>query len=227
MISKPRKPIALTGTKVEVLKGIRITRVGETLEILDLHSGRFETVKVDLSKHPGRITSGKAGWLLSIPWLSEALPEGLLGLTGGDFASVDDLKASLASAPERLSPTFPIPSASMIRWFCFPAPWEKPNSDEIERILAVVLSLAWRDGKAFEMELEGDLARRLGTRTAPWKAMDEALKRSDGNIRKEGAGNFAVWRMSEEWKRDDPNERVVRKGRRQEEPLEDLFGDDA
>ncbi|MNY21376.1 hypothetical protein D3C86_1549170 [compost metagenome] len=161
------------------------------------------------------------------PWLSEALPDGIFGLSGGDFVTVDDMRAALSSAPERASPPFPCPSAATVRGICFPVPWERPDSGDVGQMLAVALALAWRGGKAYEMELGGDLARRLRGRLSARAAMDEALRRSDGNIRREGHGNFAVWRMREEWKRDNPNE-YFSKGHEEgtSGELGDLFDED-
>lgn len=243
--SIPKEPGAFAVPGGEIINGVRLTRVGDKVEILDLHSIRFETFKVDADRHPGRIVNFNAGRVQSTPWLSEALPEGVQGRSGDGFVTVDDLKAALASAPERPSPSFPTPSAARVRAYRFPFPWDKPDDVEVRRILAVAVALAWRGGKAYDMELEGDLVqlqkrtirRRAGhggvqsasdVKIAARSAMDAALKWGDGNIRKEGRGNFAVWRMSEEWKREDPNERVRKRGRMREvDVLEDLFGDDA
>lgn len=224
MQSKPRKKPAPATVGVEVVHGVQLTSDGETLEVLDLHTGQFATMKVDASRHPGRIRDGRAGWLLSLPCLAGALPSGIPGLSGDSFVTVGEVRAALSSSPERPSPPFPCPSAARVRGICFPAPWERPGEADLGRMLAVALALAWRGGMAYEVELEGDLAKRLQGRPPARVAMDEALRRSDGNIRREGHGNFAVWRMREEWKRDDPNERLsegIRNG--MEEGIEVLF----
>lgn len=224
MQSKPRKKLAPATVEVEAVRGVQLTSDGETLEILDLHGGQFATVRVNAAKHPGRIRDGRAGWLLSLPCLAGALPSGIPGLSGDRFVTVGELRAALSSSPERPSPPFPCPSAARVRGICFPAPWERLDEGDVGRILAVALALAWRGGRAYDVELEGDLAGRLGGRPAARAAMDEALRRSGGNICREGHGNFAVWRMREEWKWDDPNELpVARSSSQGEETIRELF----
>ena len=232
--------------------GLRVEVFPQELIVQDLLEARWAAFAVVNSAGELVLRRGAAA-ISERPWIVAAL-DGRLDFAGTRRrVAVDEFSAALI-AGGREAPAFPIPSVSQVRRTAFPY-FTEPTEDAVIRLLLLLASaLAREDGEAPDYEVDQALyessewldaalpsllaaancdpyfdftSARLSNgevKALPFAKLI-ALRRSRGNITRQGWGRETRWHLTREWGKEPelpPRSRPNPYGA----PKRSLFADD-